>query len=51
MNSTDSLSDEYVIHLARDIARGMLHLHAALVGTPIIHKDLASRNILVTLAR
>jgi serine/threonine protein kinase len=38
------LNEEYKIRLIRGIAAGMLHLHTH----NIIHRDLASRNILLT---
>lgn len=31
------------IRVARDIARGMSHLHSAIPGKEVIHRDLAAR--------
>jgi len=35
------------IQFIKDIAKGMLHLHCAAPGKEVIHRDLASRNILL----
>jgi len=46
-NLHNKISDEQMITFAQDIARGMLHLHTGIKNKEVIHRDLASRNILL----
>ena len=49
LKSNKNLSKEEMIGIAKDIARGMLHLHTGKKGFQIIHRDLAARNVLVSI--
>eukprot|EP01114_Cavostelium_apophysatum_P001233 TRINITY_DN11049_c0_g1_i5.p1 TRINITY_DN11049_c0_g1~~TRINITY_DN11049_c0_g1_i5.p1 ORF type:complete len:755 (+),score=95.77 TRINITY_DN11049_c0_g1_i5:40-2304(+) len=42
-----SIDTKQQIIWARDIARGMNHIHTALEGIQVIHRDLAARNVLL----
>jgi len=47
LHSDDAISATQMIKFCKDIAKGMGHLHYGVKGAQVVHRDLASRNILL----